>query len=79
MITDIFARRYDEVLRFDLDTAQNFIGPILIQANQIFFDDLQPVLCLPDSFFQKLNQKIARELGLSAHNERHAGRLMCMR
>jgi len=66
MITDIFARRYDEVLKFDLDTAQNGIGPILIQANQIFFDDVQPVLCLPDSFFQKLNQKIARELGLSA-------------
>jgi hypothetical protein len=66
MITDIFARRYDEVLTFDLDTAQNDIGPILIQANQIFFDDIQPLLCLPDSFFQKLNQKIARELGLSA-------------
>src|SRR5215813_13850833 len=60
MIEDIFARRYDEVLEFSLDTAQNVIGPVLIQAAQIFFDDIQPVLLLPDSFFQKLNQKLAR-------------------
>jgi hypothetical protein len=66
MIEDIFARRYDEVLEFSLDTAQNVIGPVLIQAAQIFFDDIQPVLLLPDSFFQKLNQKLAREVALPA-------------
>jgi AbiJ N-terminal domain 4 len=68
MITDIFSRRYDEVLTFDQSTAQNVIGPFLIQANQIFFDEVQPVLRLPDSFFQKLNQKLARELALAALN-----------
>jgi hypothetical protein len=66
MIEDIFARRYGEVLEFDLDTAQNVIGPVLIQAAQIFFDDVQPVLRLPDSFFRKLNQKLAREVALPA-------------
>src|SRR5262245_39145345 len=66
MITDIFARRYDQVLTFDQRAAQNVIGRTLIQAAQIFFDEVQPVLRLPDSFFQELNQKLARELALPA-------------
>jgi hypothetical protein len=66
MITDIFARRYDDVLTFDLHWAQSIIGPALMHAAQSFFDDLQPVLRLPNSFFQKLNQKLARELAVPA-------------
>jgi hypothetical protein len=65
MITDIFARRYDEVLTFNTQhAAEHVIGPTLMQAAAIFFDDVLPELRFPESFFQKLNQKLARELAL---------------
>jgi hypothetical protein len=68
MITDIFAKRYADVLEFDLEQADKIIGPTLVQARRIF-DDIQPVLRFPDSFFRDINQRLARELGVTSLKE----------
>jgi hypothetical protein len=66
MITDIFARRYDGVLTFDQHAAEKVIGPTVVQAHRIFFEDVQKQFRFKDDFFQDINQKLARELGLVA-------------
>jgi hypothetical protein len=66
MITDIFARRYDGVLTFDQHAAEKVIGPTVVQAHHIFFEDVQKQFRFKDDFFQDINQKLARELGLVA-------------
>src|SRR5262249_43261290 len=62
MITDIFARRYLNVLQYDRHSAENIIGPTLAQAHSIFFEDLQPKFHFDRDFFRKINKKLAREL-----------------
>jgi hypothetical protein len=64
MITDIFARRYEGVLTFDRHAAEQVIGPTLVQAHHIFFDDVQKPFQFKEDFFRDINQKLARELGL---------------
>jgi hypothetical protein len=66
MITDIFARRYDGVLTFDQHAAEKVIGPTVVQGHHIFFEDVQKQFRFKDDFFQDINQKLARELGLVA-------------
>jgi hypothetical protein len=68
MITDIFAKRYERVLRFNQDAAVGVIGRVLVQAAVIFFEDVQPELRFPDRFFETLNRMLARELALPALN-----------
>jgi len=68
MITDIFAKRYED-LRFDRDSAENIISPTVAQASYIFFDDVQPKLKFPDEFFQRVNLLLSRELGVQSLNE----------
>jgi AbiJ N-terminal domain 4 len=64
MITDIFARRYQGVLNFDRQWAENIIGPTLVQAHIIFFEDLHPKFRFGEDFFREINEKLARELAL---------------
>jgi hypothetical protein len=78
MITDIFAHRYEGILKFDERAAGQVIGPTLVQANHIFFEDIQKRFQFKDDFFQDINQKLARELGLvtlikhiRAHSDGH--------
>jgi hypothetical protein len=66
MITDIFARRYEDVLTFDRHAAEKIIGPTVVQAHHIFFEDVQKQFWFKDDFFQDINQKLVRELGLVA-------------
>ena len=68
MITDIFARRYQEVLHYNLAAAVE-IGSTLEQARQIF-GDIQQELRFEEQFFGNINQKLARELGLASLKER---------
>jgi hypothetical protein len=68
MITDIFAKRYEE-LKFDRDSAENVISPTAVQASHIFSEDVQPKLKFPDGFFGRVNRLLSRELGLRSLNE----------
>jgi hypothetical protein len=68
MITDIFAKRYEE-LKFNRDQAENSISRTVVQASRIFFEDVQPVLKLTDQFFGHVNLLVSRELGLPSLNE----------
>jgi hypothetical protein len=68
MITDIFAKRYEE-LRFDREWAEKIISPTLVQASYIFFDDVQPKLKFTDEFFGHVNLLLSRELGLRSLNK----------
>jgi AbiJ N-terminal domain 4 len=68
MITDIFAKRYED-LRFDRDWAEKIISPTVVQASYIFFNDVQPKLKFPDEFFRHVNQLLLRELGLQSLDE----------
>jgi AbiJ N-terminal domain 4 len=65
MIKDIFQRRYQGVLSFDRRCAEQTIGPTLVQARFIFFEDIQPKLSrdFGETFFREINQMLARELG----------------
>jgi AbiJ N-terminal domain 4 len=65
MITDIFAKRYEE-LKFNQDSAENIISPTVVQASYIFFDDVQPKLKFTDKFFRRVNLLLSRELGLQS-------------
>jgi hypothetical protein len=53
MITDIFAKRYED-LEFNQQAAENVISPTVVQASYIFFEDVQPKLKFPDEFFRAL-------------------------
>jgi hypothetical protein len=68
MITDIFAKRYEE-LRFDRDRAENIFSPTVVQAGCIFFEDVQPKLKFTDEFFRGINLLLSRELGLRSLSE----------
>ena len=63
MITDIFAKRYEDV-RCERDWAENLISPTVAQASYIFFEDVQPKLKFPNEFFRRVNLLLSRELGL---------------
>jgi hypothetical protein len=65
MITDIFARRYEGILNPSRYWAEKVLSPTLMQAGHIFFEDIQPALGFPDTFFLEVNQKLARELGIA--------------
>jgi hypothetical protein len=64
MFTDIFAKRYEGVLQFDLDAAEKIVHPTLIQAGRIFFEDVQKVVRFSDTFFDGISERLARELAL---------------
>jgi hypothetical protein len=68
MITDIFAKRYED-LKFDRDWAEKVISPTVVQASHIFRDDVQPKLKFPNAFFGRVNLLLSRELGLRSLNE----------
>jgi hypothetical protein len=68
MITDIFAKRYED-LEFNQQAAENVISPTVVQASYIFFEDVQPKLKFPDGFFGRVNLLLSRELGLQSLNE----------
>jgi AbiJ N-terminal domain 4 len=68
MITDIFAKRYEE-LKFNQRTAENVISPTVVQASYIFFNDVQPTLKFTDDFFRHVNLLLSRELGLQSLDE----------
>lgn len=68
MITDIFARRYADVLDLDIDWADRIIGPTLVQARYIF-DDIHRMFRFPDTFYRDINQKLAREFSLESLKE----------
>jgi hypothetical protein len=72
MITDIFAKRYEQ-LRFNQDWAENIISPTVVQASYIRDDDIQPKLNFPDAFFGHVNLLLSRELGLQSLNEFRIG------
>jgi hypothetical protein len=76
MITDIFGHRYLNDMKFDRNGAENIIGPLLVQAHHIFFEDLQRQFRFDDSFFSEVNQKLAREAALTTLKENRFGQRM---
>jgi len=66
MITDIFAKRYEGVLTFDLESTKKIVHPTLMQAGRIFFEDVHKEFRFPDPFFDDITKKLARELALES-------------
>jgi hypothetical protein len=57
MITDIFAHRYEGILKFDERAAGQVIGPTLVQANHIFFEDIQKRFQFKDELLSRHQPK----------------------
>jgi hypothetical protein len=76
MITDIFGQRYLNDMKFDRNGAENIIGPLLVQAYYVFFEDLQQQFHFDDRFFREVNQKLAREVALTTLQEARFGQRM---
>jgi hypothetical protein len=68
MITDIFGQRYLNDMKFDRNGAENIIGPLLVQAYYVFFEDLQQQFHFDDRFF--------REVALTTLQEARFGQRM---
>jgi hypothetical protein len=64
MITDVFIKRYRNPLVGG--AGQTVVGVLCTQAAHIIFDDLCRDLELDDAFFQSVNGRLSREIGVPA-------------
>jgi hypothetical protein len=63
MITDIFARRHAQAFWFP-EIATEQLQPLFVQAAHLIFTDLHTALRPPEALYQRVHDRLARELGL---------------